>query len=527
MAKLRAVEAAQPSVRKVKQNSTDAAATTQERRSEELVFALSGPVGCGLNDVRAVLQQVLESHGYEVVIVKISKHFRDLAKSLGVNDSTSEAQCEYDRISRYQDLGNDLRAVVGDDLGAQIAISTISLDRAEKHKGVEIAAIRPGRVAYIIDQLKNPKEASLLKDVYGNLFFLIGVLAGYERRRQNLVAGMSRPQAETLIERDRAEVGNGGQQLEKTLKFADFFVRNSHNNTEELRQPLLRFIELLHGKNGLSPTLLERGMYAAYSAGLRSACLSRQVGSAILDTNGNVLATGCNDVPRAGGGLYGLSLPDHRCVFREGGRCFNDRQKDKLRDEIAHLLSSETELSLVEAQAVAQKIRSSTRLGDLIEFSRAVHAEMDALISVARKGGVGVRGSLLFTTTYPCHNCARHIVAAGISSVYFIEPYGKSLARELHDDAIAHDLDIGSAALADGNGKVAFLHFEGVAPRRFSDLFTSIDSRKDSNGNAVGYTASTAQQKSPEFLDNYRELETRVFERLELKKQAVESPRPA
>lgn len=523
MARLKAVSKTPTLNQASAQTSRDARSETQARRSEELVFALTGPVGCGLKDVRAVLEQVLRDLGYDVVPVKVTARFSDLARSFLVPDNTVEAVGEFDRITKYQDLGNVLRQRVGDDLGAQVAISDISLDRATKHEGVDIESIRPGRVAYIIDQLKNPKEAYLLKEVYGNLFYLVGVLAGYERRRQNLVRHMSGPQAEALIDRDRAEEGGGGQQLEKTLKFADFFVRNSHNNSEDLERPIRRFVELLHGRNGISPTLVERGMYAAFSAGLRSACLSRQVGASILDPAGNILSTGCNDVPQAGGGLYGLSTTDHRCVFKEGGVCFNDRHKDQLRDQIVEVLESTGQLDRSTAVSVAQKVRSDTRLKDLIEFSRAVHAEMDALISVARKGGAGVGGSILFTTTYPCHNCARHIIAAGISAVYFIEPYGKSLARELHDDAITHDSDGVPEPSCDK--RVAFLHFEGVAPRRFSDLFNATESRKDESGLATRFTRASAQQKTPEFLDNYRQLESRVFQRLEKLKETV-APKP-
>lgn len=63
----------------------------------------------------------------------------------------------------------------------------------------------------------------------------------------------------------------------------------------------------------------------------------------------------------------------------------------------------------------------NTRLMNLTEFTRAVHAEMEALLSAARVG-VSVRGATLYTTTFPCHNCAKHIVDSGIARVVFIEP---------------------------------------------------------------------------------------------------------
>lgn len=495
------------------------------RFSQELVFSLAGPVGCGANIARDVLIDTLQAHQYDVVVVKITTLMQKMAREFNVEPAPDRLDSEFDRITAYQDLGNRLRDAIGADAGAQLAIEAIHVDRASRHRGVALEKLVPNRVAYVVDQLKNPLEASLLRDVYGNLFFLVGVLASYEQRRQNLTsAGMSPADAESLIERDKGEAAGKGQQLEKTLKLADFFVRNSNNNIGHLGGPIQRFVGLVHGKNGISPTIHERGMYAAYSAGLRSACLSRQVGAAVIAKDGSVVATGCNDVPKAGGGLYEGVGEDHRC-HNWGGRCYNDKHKDILRDEIVKLLI-DSGIDAKVSIGLAQRVRTETRLKDLIEFSRAVHAEMDALVSAARRGGAGTDGCLLFTTTYPCHNCARHIVAAGITEVYFIEPYGKSLASELHSDSIIHEVvEVTPSHRRTGDkGRVAFLNFEGVAPRRFSDLFYSVDSRKDSQGKSIGYVPATAQQKDPAVLDNYRQLEGRIFKRLEGRKIGSGSP---
>ncbi|WP_185959173.1 anti-phage dCTP deaminase [Stenotrophomonas maltophilia] len=501
--------------------SKDASDEIRSRHSKELIIGLSGPVGCGLEHVKRVLRQQLELHGYEVVDIKVSAQFAELARRFGLPEPPDSFANEYERISAFQDLGNSLRSRVGGDLAAQLAVSMIAQDRTVKNPGLPVQEIKPGRVAYIIDQLKNPSEAILLREIYGNIFYLIGILTGYEKRKSYLSTLMGGANAEQLIERDRAESGSSGQQLEKTLKLADYFVRNDSDNTPELEAPIQRFVKLLHGTPGITPTLLERGMHAAYSASLRSACLSRQVGAAILDSDGILVSTGCNDVPKAGGGLYDESGNDQRCVFREGGICFNDKHKDRLRDEIEQLLITRG-VAKTQASLLAREIRSGTRLKDLIEFSRAVHAEMDAIISAARRGGSAIQGCLLFTTTYPCHNCARHIVAAGISAVYFIEPYGKSLASELHDDAISH-APSPSPASASATGKVAFLHFEGVAPARFSSLFFSLDSRKDSTGKARFVRAEQSEKRAPELLDNYRELEAKINERLKRKVDEAES----
>jgi len=113
---------------------------------------------------------------------------------------------------------------------------------------------------------------------------------------------------------------------------------------------------------------------------------------------------------------------------------------------------------------------------DITEYGRAVHAEMDALLTCARSG-VSPAGGILFTTTFPCHNCTRHIIAAGIQRVIYIEPYAKSRAEELHEDAMVVEE---KALDDDGNRfrrKVPFTPFVGVGPRRYLDLFSMTLSR--------------------------------------------------
>jgi deoxycytidylate deaminase len=53
---------------------------------------------------------------------------------------------------------------------------------------------------------------------------------------------------------------------------------------------------------------------------------------------------------------------------------------------------------------------------------------MHAILGASRVAGERILGGKIFVTTYPCHSCARHIIASGISEVYFIEPYRKKLS---------------------------------------------------------------------------------------------------
>jgi dCMP deaminase len=51
-----------------------------------------------------------------------------------------------------------------------------------------------------------------------------------------------------------------------------------------------------------------------------------------------------------------------------------------------------------------------------------VHAEMNCLMKCA-KLGKSVQGAILYITHAPCGDCAKHVIASGISEVIYIEDY--------------------------------------------------------------------------------------------------------
>ena len=142
---------------------------------------------------------------------------------------------------------------------------------------------------------------------------------------------------------------------------------------------------------------------------------------------------------------------------------------------------------------------------DITEFGRAVHAEMEALLSCARSGAAP-RGGTLFSTTFPCHNCAKHVVAAGIERVVYVEPYPKSRALDLHSDSITLGGDV---------DKLRFEPFVGIAARRFIDLFSmhlssgsKVDrKKKKSGGEVVAWERANAELRVPMAAVSYIERE--------------------
>jgi deoxycytidylate deaminase len=88
------------------------------------------------------------------------------------------------------------------------------------------------------------------------------------------------------------------------------------------------------------------------SAQLQSACLSRQVGAAIVDKDGNVVATGTNEVPKAGGGVYGEAvdqeLADGRCAFFKDSSkrfCRNTAEQNNIIDDLLNQIPELNEAS--------------------------------------------------------------------------------------------------------------------------------------------------------------------------------------
>ncbi len=163
-------------------------------------------------------------------------------------------------------------------------------------------------------------------------------------------------------------------------------------------------------------------------------------------------------------------------------------------------INEQTSLELSE-DVIRRKIFKKEMISNLIEYGRPVHAEMSAITSAARLG-LSVNKAFLYCTTFPCHLCAKHIVASGIKKVIFIEPYPKSLASYLYADSI----EVENKFSAD---KVIFYPFTGVAPRRFIDFFLlrDADKRKQADGKKIEWQKYTATPRLKRFDESYLTIE--------------------
>ena len=129
-------------------------------------------------------------------------------------------------------------------------------------------------------------------------------------------------------------------------------------------------------------------MSIAHMVANRSTCLRRHVGAVIVKEK-RILTTGYNGAPS---GLAHCETVG--CLRKEGS------------------------------------IPSGTRH----ELCRGLHAEQNAILQAAHYG-IAISGSLLYCTNKPCVICAKMIINAGITEVFYGEGYNDPLADRLLAEA--------------------------------------------------------------------------------------------
>jgi cytidine deaminase len=103
-----------------------------------------------------------------------------------------------------------------------------------------------------------------------------------------------------------------------------------------------------------------------------------------------------------------------------------------------------------------------TRADGLLEVGRIVHAEMSAITEAARRG-LAVRNARLYCTTFPCHMCTRHVIASGIDHVIYIEPYPKSLAKQLYKSRSGSTMMKTPIRMLSGSNRSWVSHRDGLS----------------------------------------------------------------
>jgi deoxycytidylate deaminase len=460
----------------------------------ELVFGLVGALGADLKAVASALRRELRDVGYCVSDepIKLSALMHRLPGSpfdALLRDGKRAG------VESHMDAGNALRERLRDDALAMLAVIAIRVAREKEFNRPRVSPANG--VAFILDSLKHHAEVETLRRLYGPAFIAVGVYTPYEQRldavkkRLRESSGHGTPDdythdAQRLIEKDYAEQNKPfGQHVSDAFALADVVVSTAHGE----RASVTRFIELLFGNWTRTPTRDEIGMTHAQIAAYQSSSMARQVGAAICRVDGSLVATGTNDVPKYGGGTFDADdlaekSPDVRDFAAFGYDTSDHQRRELLEDVLRRLIESGVLTSMTEDDVYAaaetmligrSAIMRRAKFMSTIDYIRALHAEAAALSSAARHG-TPVARCTLYVTTFPCHDCAKQIIANGLDRVVYLEPYTKSLAQDFYGLQISVDGSNPSTQT------VRFEPFVGVAPRRYRELFAMVGRRKDAAG---------------------------------------------
>lgn len=447
------------------------------------IIAMVAPVGTDLDRIESLISKKIGALGCE-----IGEDNKLDITSLGCFKKTksSRSLSGYDKCAQLMKDGDDKRE--NSKWGNAALAQMISEKIIDGHN-------------YIIHQLKTPEEVNYLrtkvnKDDNKSLF-VVSVFDTKENRTKRLEEKLRQTnkkdyrdeevneitsvsaQAQELISRDEKDSNiKHGQNVRGAFPLADFFIDGSLGS--EVESQVDRVIKAIFCYPHLSPTIDEYGMYLAEAGALRSRDLSRQVGAAILDDSGCILAIGCNEVPKAFGGMYWENdSPDNRDYVYDvdsnykyrneileeflQSLCSLEQFSKKTKDNILDVLGdSKKMMAFLESNKANFK---DTRIMNLIEFGRSMHAEIAAVSEAARKG-IPLRDSILYTTVFPCHLCARYIISVGIKKIIFIEPYPKSLTTDLYSSEMA------LLNSCECNDKIVMKPFIGIAPRIYRKVFS-------------------------------------------------------
>lgn len=433
--------------------------------SSELVIALVGGTGTNFDEVVNYINGLLKGHYNEIHSIKLS----ELPNKYVKYNKKFEGSSYLNKIAYYQDQCDKLAKVNPAIMGV-LAVCDIHQRR-----------IKGKSNAFIVKSLKRNDEFKVLRRIYNHNLILISIYEPKEHREKHLInkeiinnANDKYADIETkarkTIERDNHDGNNKfGQSVRETYTNAAYFVRY-----DTLEEDIKRLLNILLGDPIETPNKDEVGMAHAHVSAMRSSDLYRQVGAVITNDDGSILATGCNEVPKFGGGSYwnennGEDLRDY-FVHKQGKPltlCIKEDLADDIFKDLKNQLPKQIRKSLEKyKEKIVTSILKKGVIKDMIEFLRPIHGEEAAICDAALRG-ISTKDATLYCNTYPCHLCTKKIIACGIKRVVYIDPYPKSKAEILYKDIMIDK----PLKPEQSFNKVVFESYRGCSPKRYPHLF--------------------------------------------------------
>lgn len=221
-----------------------------------------------------------------------------------------------------------------------------------------------------------------------------------------------------------------------------------------LRFNLIKLITLAKNPGCIPPTDDERCMQIAMTARQMSGCISRQVGAVVVNDDGYGVGIGWNDSP--------AGLPS--CSLRTG---------KELVDSLDQTIFSDFELN----EKFVQHIKNNYYVdkpfcfkrelpsvlnkpeNQMAEFTRALHAEENAIFQALRNTGNDLEGATLYTTDETCTLCGKKAFQLGVKRIVYIDEYpGVAISQ----------------TIMAGKRDIKVEKFEGVIGSAYFRLFTTL-----------------------------------------------------
>ena len=285
-----------------------------------------------------------------------------------------------------------------------------------------------------LDALRNPYEAFYLRDKY-KAFYLISVNTEEKNRQAHLgnfkiLERNNLDDMENSADNSRTESVFFHQNIQACTEIADIHLYNTEEKDTRyhITEQVVRYIALMLHPGLITPTAEERCMQLAYNAKLNSGCLSRQVGAVVTRDDYTVQGIGWNDVPKG----------QVSCLYRDVHDFCENRDPEM---HSKHELENEKfihAMNYIDEVVSASKILHNCKMcvpycfKDVHEgitgqknqvHTRALHAEENAFLQVAKYGGTQIKGGYLFTTASPCELCSKKAYQLGIKEIFYIDPY--------------------------------------------------------------------------------------------------------
>lgn len=482
----------------------------------ELVVAIARPQGTAASEVREGIETQFRKRKYLISPISLAGLLREAYLELESPNTTDyQEKSGFERIRDLMAMGDMLRGIVRRSAVAELGVLEIGRRRARDQ---EVAREKQAAgIVYVLSSLVHPAEVSLLRSVYRQRFFLVGIHQPYEIRldrlsrefqdvgdKEHLQHAIEILEIDAGLRPSGSSISDASLNINATFHKADLFLLSQpRTTTHDVAYPryIERWLNQLFSCPYGAPSLDEYGMANAFLAARQSVALGRSVGAAILDEDGEVVALGWNEPPHPGGGVSREGFrPDLR-EHLDGGEDSSDVYRMKAIAEFLHRVTdseSDSEFENLFEQGVegswikefrkatkylsqprvedvrvlaAIRSLSSVRMLNLIEFGRSVHAEMAAITSAARRG-IRIKDATLYVTTYPCHECARNVLSAGIKRVIYVEPYGKSMSDDLYKNAIRFASR--ERQVSGDDDRIPFEQFQGIAPSVQELLFSPV-----------------------------------------------------